>query len=691
MSLDPSYFPLVPLAWALAILASWVGWGSLCRRVLFPGREADWGLRAAWGMAFSIALGGILNLAGLVFAPVLIAFVATGAAIWLFQSWPAIPRLVRGSSGAEDRGKGRNATGLLLGFAVGALALTRLIQFSVAGQDFNFHDDYYGHLLIPVKMIALGSMEPDPFNYYQLVSYAGQSFLHTLSLAALPMTDAKVIEPGLGLLVLPALLFGLMRKHDAGPFQTAFVVSIPLVLLPLFPIVNVSPLMIMMCLFVALYRTLEWLHGASANRYRSALLIALVAAGLVSLKATALPYAVTLLGAYYAIQLIQSNYKMGVVLEALWAAILTLLILLPWMWLSYRSSGTLFYPLLGAGYAGSGYGSFPAPPDYFAWGQLQDDRLLFLGAGLFLLCVPSLLRQLNVPLIAMSVGTAVSTLMLLGAAAGTGDRYAFPFTMSLVLVLTAYLCASAKHAAITTSGIGMLLLFFLFVLEPLEAPLYTESAKTAATYALGLMAVTTIAALVSPNRFQKGGWGIVGAAVFGLASASAAISTHQKTDEQTLASTGPTMQSVRRAQSSVPEGERFLAKIAAPLLLDFPRNRPWIVSWAHASSLPPGMPRDEGSERLADYLLSNSLRYVLYQPHPDRFYPAEIIECRSAEGAASFIEVATSAESFNCAMDLAEAEFLSNLDELAKTRRIVYDDGGFIVIDLQSQLRSQRR
>ena len=53
---------LFAFAWGLLILAALVGWGSILGRLLFPTEQTDWALRAAWGLALSVVLGGVLNL-----------------------------------------------------------------------------------------------------------------------------------------------------------------------------------------------------------------------------------------------------------------------------------------------------------------------------------------------------------------------------------------------------------------------------------------------------------------------------------------------------------------------------------------------------------------------------------------------------------------------------------------------------
>src|SRR5579871_2644713 len=52
-------------AWGLIVLLGFAGWGDLVRRLLAPAADVDWGLRAAWGLALTLAVGGLLCLLGL--------------------------------------------------------------------------------------------------------------------------------------------------------------------------------------------------------------------------------------------------------------------------------------------------------------------------------------------------------------------------------------------------------------------------------------------------------------------------------------------------------------------------------------------------------------------------------------------------------------------------------------------------
>jgi len=73
-------------AWGLAILASFVGWGGALNRVLFPAQRVDWGQRAAWGVALSVVIGGVLNLLQRISRTTVLVYLGLGIA-WCLASW----------------------------------------------------------------------------------------------------------------------------------------------------------------------------------------------------------------------------------------------------------------------------------------------------------------------------------------------------------------------------------------------------------------------------------------------------------------------------------------------------------------------------------------------------------------------------------------------------------------------------
>src|SRR5262249_1378957 len=127
--------------------------------------------------------------------------------------------------------------------------------------------------------------------------------------------------------------------------QTLIVTTSVLLLFRIFPIVNnpanTSALVSLMALFLALYRTLAWTGLKGVGFFRRSFVIAMVSAGLMSLKSTAIPPTVITLTIFYSLCLASSASRRDVTFEALSAAALTALFLFPWMLSMYHSSGTL--------------------------------------------------------------------------------------------------------------------------------------------------------------------------------------------------------------------------------------------------------------------------------------------------------------------------------------------------------------
>ena len=129
-----------------------------------------------------------------------------------------------------------------------------------------------------------------------------------------------------------------------------------------------------------------------------------------------------------------------------------------------------------------------------------------------------------------------------------------------------------------------------------------------------------------------------------------------------------------KMQESIPEGETLLTRLKKPFLLNFKRNTIFIADWPGGASPPPGMPLFKGSEPLADYLTSQSLKYVAYSYGTEGGYPAKFHSQR-VENPNNWME-----NQLNNAW-----EFEVNLKELGKTRKRVYDDGDIFILDLLSR------
>jgi len=132
----------------------------------------------------------------------------------------------------------------------------------------------------------------------------------------------------------------------------------------------------------------------------------------------------------------------------------------------------------------------------------------------------------------------------------------------------------------------------------------------------------------------------------------------------------------KKLQGSIPAGRVILTRLDKPFLLDFRRNRVFLMDQAGEASLPPGMPLFQGSEPLASYLIAKSIRYVAYS------YGDEV-------GFTRYFSYMLSPYNNVWGRTIAQSTYdvQDNLTELGKTRKRIYDDGKSFVLDLQQRDR----
>jgi hypothetical protein len=134
-----------------------------------------------------------------------------------------------------------------------------------------------------------------------------------------------------------------------------------------------------------------------------------------------------------------------------------------------------------------------------------------------------------------------------------------------------------------------------------------------------------------------------------------------------------------RMQMSVPGGETILERLTKPFLLDFKRNRIFIVDYPGGASPPPGMPLFKGPEMLADYLISKSIRYVAYSYADEAGFRRKNFNSRLNS---PWPLITTEAEH--------TFAFQSDLKKLGETRKRIYDDGDIFVLDLLNYSNQQQ-
>jgi hypothetical protein len=628
--------------WGIVVLFSFAGWGELLNRVLFPGKQADWSQKAAWGLALSVAVGGALDLFSWISRRTILIYLAAGFVVWLASLLIRIPKETEYKSpAASSRRKQRLGVALIIPLCF--LAFFRYaasVSTVEAGPDggpmrFDAYDDFQGYLVFPEKMIETGSIGHDPFSYRLLESgLGGQALLQAYFLSALSVKNLHLVDSGLGLLLLLGLLWGECRQRE---ISTQWVVALLFfVLLMKTANVNLTSYYVGASMFLCLYRTLSWRPLSLVPLLSRAIVIALVAAAICSLKSNFIPPCVIFLVSSAGYYLLMQKFERRAILEVVATAAAVLIFLLPWMLAEYQSSGTLLYPLLGKGFDQSVYGNSPS-----LLSRIPFSRIVVLFAyaltlgrfvGLMALGIAYLIGRRGKflgrePAFSLFVGAAVAHFILVFATDGYAlGRYSDPFLIAAILALMIETLSTGDPSPGQDNR-------FLtrFLAAAAAAFLLGVSWQGAQTiYVDGLHTLRT--AVLNPPIVSNG-----------------------------------EVARYRGLQEAVPPGELLLSYLGKPFLLDFKRNTVFIEDRGKASP-PPGMPLFLGGESLGRYLRLESIRYVAYSYGDDRL--TEVCSPDSLDSQGSF-------DGWTNACDIQKS-----LTELASTRKLIYDDGENFVLDL---------
>lgn len=630
-----SYF--LCFSWGICIIVSLIGWGGAVKRILFPEHRVDWGQRAAWGMAGSMCFGGLLNVTGTISQASILIYLALGFFYWLVDVYQSRQLLIDSVSQLK---LDRSDRVFILGVFVVVFLNVWHYAGSVYSLTFQGLDDYHAYFVYPHKMLQTGSLGLDPFSERRLSSLGGQPFLHTFVLSAIGNENFNLIDPGVSLIISVGIILGILQSKNI-PKQTA-VLLLFIFMCIYYPQLNTSSTVTGTAMFLSLFATLEWEGIKSSNWVPNACIVALVVAGICSLKTSYIPACGILIIASYLFYIwgAKSNRR-AAISEVILAGILTFLLLLPWMISMYQSSGTLLYPLLGKGYHGSAYGNYLHKDLTLVKAikitigsviNVYGISLLLLGFAIFRRrtgpisgreATLSLLISagLGIPILAWSTGGVESY------------RYSFPFISTALIVLMIIACAPEAGEEKKISNTAPVLI--AMVVAGIMIGNNSNSLKIRyAQFAGNIKSGINNVALVSEQQ----------------------VAQHIK------------------MQQAIPEGKTFLTRLEKPFLLNFKRNQIFIADWPGGASPPPGMPLYKGSEPLADYLTAQSIKYVAYS------------YAKEASYSKAFLSPGMNTENTWLKNQADNSwDFQDNLKELGKTRKKIYDDGDIFILDLSSR------
>jgi hypothetical protein len=629
---------ILSFAWGLCILMSFTGWGSFLGRALFLKKDTNWGQRAIGGVAFSIFIGGLLNVFGAISKVTVISYVWGGVICFvLLDALQMKNYLINAPKKILDLWREDKAAIVAVLVVVILLFLSYLA--SAVPTQWNGHDDGQAYGIFPQKMLEQGSLGYEPFSQRRTGTLGGQSFLHTLVLCVLSNRQLHIIDPGIALIIVIALLWGLAKEFYVSK---RFGLSICILFL-CFPIliINTTSLVMGTALCLALFQAVGDRHFEdNQGIFRRAFIVALLIAALCASKINFAVFCGIYFSVSYGLYLVFESFRKTVAAEFVTAAVLILVFLLPWMIASYQSSGTLFFPFLGKGYSYPAFGldENPPPTAYVLVESIY--HYLYLPSTICLMAAFILgLRHSSKERVIWAGGICGSVIfsgiIINSFTPAYILKYSWAFFVAALAVLIFYAFMNEKGRQYLLFERG----FYAFMIL-LMAPCFLRNS-------LALKFFDFEKNQISIQHYPKTEF-----------IARSDLYPHKK------------VVSYSRAQNSIPERQTFLAMVSEASLLDFKRNQILIVDYLIPGPKP-GMPIFQHGQAVAEYLLSQGIRYVMYSYSDEGGFRKSDLSFRL-----NFKDPWVRDQA------LLRFTLQDDLMELGKIKKKIFDDGDIFVLDL---------
>lgn len=479
-----------------------------------------------------------------------------------------------------------------------AIALAACYAFFVlnaASWDFWIVDDVRAYLLLPLRVLQEGSANQDPFIYRRIeAGLGGSSYLYASLLAYADFTTARLMDLGLGTVLLAALIVENRPKRVSVLLLT---LTWTLFLVATWPNFNLSPDVVAVALA---YSLATILFGGKIEKARSisrGVVIGLHIFAIVCLKTTYGLAAAVIILAYYAAEVLEGQGRL-VIREGGIAALVCALLMIPWMYATYRVAGTPYFPILGTGDAVA-----------TEFSHFADWRTLCKTYVRWAFCI--------------ALPLALAIAILRNSSEGPLKRR----TRLLVIIAVGLMaCAIPKITIMAlrylfpTMVIFNLLIFLLFG--------WSDLAWRRSFFAVALLSVVGITYSYGMHRLPTLYYGWLFEPMARAVGFKAgpnplvlAYDTHISRDRDRLAA------GVAKLQSSIAPGARVLAFIDAPTFLDYKRNRINTMDWPGVISPSPGLPSSDDPKDWLAYLRARHIRYVFIAREGDmgtlpiKYYP----------------------------------------------------------------------
>jgi len=576
--MNSAYFSV--FFWSLAILASFWGYGELLRR--WANRsEFDalgWAVTATWGIGATIFFGGLLILFRIAYAPSLSTVVLVGLGLTsVFIVLKVAPSFQKGRH-RQLLHRFRNlSTWSALPFAVpGALLfLFAALAFSTSvfwPNQIDPNDDWVAYLMYPIRILQTGTFL-DPFSIRRITSLGGQSVLQAMVMVVGQPENGHILDRGIG----AVLLLGLMCQATRDVAKRWWFVRFLLILATLaasVPRIHTGSHLLGIVLLLAMLMTMSHLLRHQKLTLRNALPVAILLSGASTLRPI---FAMTGGGALFLFYLwcgikAPSGKRLGGFAPLILIAGLTFALLLPYMIVSWQSSGTPMFPF------SKGFGN-----EDLIYGRTQEGGWADWAAAFRFLSLPEIAT--------MAIGLLVAGMI-------DGKQRTLAFAAGLASFGMVFVSAINMSATNTYD-------VYRYTYPLIAYPLFWILARALAT---------------SDRERLFSGPVSTGLAVCVFLSAHfPSISREFQTEISAIPQqvTGFKFQvsqllpAYQALQSRVPAGEKIFVVVDAPYLLDFTRNPIDSIDLIGGASPPPGMPFGQGPEPLKKYLVGLGYKWAI--------------------------------------------------------------------------------
>ena len=632
----PGFDWLLPFAftWGIVLVAMLIGWGTLLGAAQSNVRTSSPGLAAALGTSIFIFLSGQLLLPGCFSRAFVGLFIALGLVLFakaILKRQISPPRLWPADSDSR------------IMTLLAALFVVFCYLDGLCDHVLNPFDDYAAYLNFPHIMFDTGSLI-DPFSTRRMAGLGGQSALDTLVFLVLPWKYGNLLDAGVGFLITIALVAEGIKGSSTWAFPVRATVVWIAVLIPITR-VNITSGYTTVFLLLALLQTLDTLVLSESPRVKNALLVALLAAALATLRVQTFFAVSLLLPACFAYRLAAnlSQWRETLRLGFLTAAAL-LLFLFCWMAVLQLSSGTFLYPIL-PGNQQPGFNMFDG-------GQTWGGFLVFLSdfyigkMYLFIITPAFFIRDKRTRGLALIIGCCVLTISL---------AMAVKFSTSDAPNLYRYLMPQ---------GLAFVLYCFNVVANEVIATADRRGWRVPSPL---VMAVCYAALLVTCSRFQ---YPDLETRVGRIAQEFMPYGYWEVTSDSDAMHAD-----YARAFSHVPPGTSILAAVDYPFEIDYHAHHIFSVDQPGVTSPSPGLPYFQGPEALKSYLLKLGIDHIACVPY--------------VHGESLYGDMAEHYLRRNTVLTFQYSKYMrdlmKNINRLASTNPVIYQSPFLHIIELSSR------